>query len=493
MSEYGVTPTGFVKKRLDKIIKETQDYLTDAWGFDVSLNPQSALNVLITNQADRLAQLWEVAEQVYYSHYPSTAEGVSLDNAGQLAGLIREEDQRTKYLVLCIGADGTVLPKDSTIIASKTTPKVLFNLQNDGTISRLSFNKAVIKVVGVTPRETYTVTINGISYSYLAGDTDVETDVINGLTDAITGGMTTVKQDHTFTVTAQDNLLLISCDTETASNKLDLTDNLTTEIVASLILWQSCEYGKFVLPEKTITEIVTTVTGFEECYNVSIPLYGRLRETDIEFRQSYLKKIASRSSSMLESITSAILENVDEVISATAYENTEDATDVEGRPPHSIEVVVDGGKEAEIASVILNTKSAGIGTHGQISVGVPTSYGDIVTVKFNRPEPVYVWYKVVLTRNQSQLLPPNYVELVKLAINECMSSLKAGDNVITQDYIPHIKSLCTGLAYVDISIATTAREDAPKPSSYTDKNLFVTSRQKALYDAERIEVTLSGS
>ena len=48
MSEYGVTSTGFVKKRLDSIIKEIQADLTDALGFDVSLNPQSALNVIIT-------------------------------------------------------------------------------------------------------------------------------------------------------------------------------------------------------------------------------------------------------------------------------------------------------------------------------------------------------------------------------------------------------------------------------------------------------------
>ena len=482
MSEYGVTATGFVKKRLDKIIEEIQAYLTEEWGFDVSLNPQSALNVFITNQADRLAQLWEVAEQVYYSHYPSTAEGVSLDYAGQFAGITREGDQRTKCLVLCKGTDGTALPKGS-FIASNTSPKVLFTLLKDHEISRLSFNKAVVKVV-VVEEGNYTVKINGSSYPYLASNTDTEATIISGLANVIA--------ESGFTATANGKLLEISCDSETASNRLELSDNLTTESVSSLILWESEDYGKFVLPNNSITEIVTTIKGFDSCYNLSVPFYGRLRETDTEYRQSFLKKIASRSSNMLESITSAILENVADVISATAYENSGDATDTDGRPPHSIEVVVDGGNNAEIASVILSTKAAGIGTHGSISIDVPTAYGDTIAVRFNRPQTVYVWYKVALTRNTAQPLPPNYEELIKKAILECMSELRAGDAVIAQDYISHIKSLCTGLAYIDISIgSTTSSTDAP--TSYTAKHLPVTSRQKALSSSDRIEVSWSGS
>lgn len=483
MSEYGVTATGFVKKRLDKIIEETQKYLTEELGFDVSLNPQSALNVLITNQADRFAQLWEVAEQVYYSLYPSTAEGVSLDNVGQFAGVIREGDQRTQCLVLCTGTDGTTLPKGS-VIASATSPKILFTLFSDKEISRLSFNKAVIKVVTAMPRQNYTVTINGTSYPYLTGDTDTGADIITKLAGLI--------KEPGFTVKANGSQLEISCDSNTASNHLELSDNLTTESVSSLVLWQSGDYGKFVLPEHSITEIVTTVKGFDSCYNVSIPLYGRLRETDTEFRQSFINKRGTRSYGMLESITSALLEKVDGVLSATAYENCEDSTNSAGIPPHSIEVVVDGGNNAEIASVILNTKAAGIGTHGDVSVDVPTSNGDTVKVKFNRPEYVYVWYKVTVTKNANKIVPPNYKDLVKTAILECMNELTEGDAVITQDYISHIKSLCAGLAYIDITIGSTTSNSAT-PTSYKERNLFVTSKQKAVSSFDRIEVIDSGT
>ena len=485
MSEYGVTPTGFVKKRLDVVLKEVQDDLTEKFGFDVALNPQSFLNVLITNFGDRIAQLWEVAEQVYYSQYPSSAEGVNLDYAGQLGGITREGDKRTKYLVLCTGADGSAIPSGA-VIASTTTPQIRFTVLDDYEITRTAFNKAEVKVVSVESEAYYTVSINGNSFSYLSNVEDNAESIISALAESIT------LED--FTVTENGDVLEISCNSDTISNDLTLSENLTTERVSTLIIWESEEFGKFVLPKGSISQIITTLTGFESCKSVSVPFYGRLRETDVEFRQSYLKKIASRSSCMLESITSAIMESVESVSSARGYENYSDEVDSEGRPPHSIEIVVDGGDEAEIASVILKTKSAGIGTHGGVSVDVPTVYGDTININFSRPESIYVWYKVAVTRNPLQPFPPNYEELIKTAILKCMSDLRAGDAVITQDYISKIKEECTGLAYVDITVyGTNDAAYTPTGAQYTERNLFITSRQKTFSTEERIEVVLSGS
>lgn len=483
MSEYGVTPNGFVKKRLDEIIKELQVDLTEKLGFDVSMNPQSFLNVLVTSSADRIAQLWEVAEAVYYSHYPSSAEGVSLDNAAQFGGLTREEDQRTKYLVLCTGKDGTAIPKGS-VIASDTTPRVTFTVFDDLEISRIAFNKAKVRVVTETDNATYTVTINGVSYSVLSGVGATKTQIVSALAEEV--------KEKGFSVSANGELLEISCDNVLQNNVMELSENLTTESVSTVILWQSEEYGKFVLPEKAINKIVTTITGFETCYNLSTPTYGRLRETDTEYRQSYLKKIASRSSSMLESITSSILENVANVVSATGYENNTSETDEDGRPPHSIEVVVDGGDDAEIAAEILKKKAAGIGTYGTATVYVPDAFGGTIPIRFNRPDAVYTWFKITITRNASQPMPPNYEELIKSAVLDSVNGLSAGEAVISQDYLSKIKSVCTGLAYIDILVCGNQSKDfVPSASAFKDRNVFVTSRQKATTSIDRIEVVLS--
>lgn len=67
MSEYGVTDKGFVRKRYDTIYEELQNDIKDGLGIDISINPKSFFNVLISSFADKIATAWELAEQTYYA------------------------------------------------------------------------------------------------------------------------------------------------------------------------------------------------------------------------------------------------------------------------------------------------------------------------------------------------------------------------------------------------------------------------------------------
>ena len=103
MPEYGLTPQGPNIKRLDVILNEMHQELSEKWGVNTKQNPESLLNHLLTNFADQLAELWEFGEQVYFSQYPSTAEGTSLDNAAHLHGACehygRDEAESERHLV----------------------------------------------------------------------------------------------------------------------------------------------------------------------------------------------------------------------------------------------------------------------------------------------------------------------------------------------------------------------------------------------------------
>lgn len=525
MSDRGVTKNGFVKKRLDEILLEVQTDLNEGWGFDVSLNPQSFANVLATTMSDRIAMLWEVAEQIYFSHTPSSAEGVSLDNAAQLGGITREGDRRTVYTILCTGKDRTAIPKDSRI-ASDTTPQIFFTAIQDYEINRNSFNKVAVRVVTVSPNTRYSVSINGAEYAIVSADGSTDADILSALRDAI------IDADFTVCLNDDSNQLIISCNDERRGNALSLSENLTTETVSSLFLFHSEEYGKIVLPPKSITKIVTTIVGFNSCYNLPSPSYGRLRETDEEFRQSYLQKIASRSSMMLETIVAAILENVENVQSVSAYQNDsqEDSTKAaetciekirravdgaggneaivsaiaeydeakqkyeNGIPAHSIEVVVDGGDDMAIAEQILTNKAAGIGTHGNVAVEVPDSFGNTITVRFNRPENIYVWLRVVVQKNPTQLMPANAEDVIKDAICGSAAQLDSGDAVLTQDFVVDVRNSCFGIAYVDIAAyQSTDLEAAPSADEYTERFIYPSRRQKAIITRDRIEVVINGA
>ena len=87
--EYGLTPQGPNIKRLDVILDELHTELSEKWGVNTRQNPESLVNVLLTDFADKLAELWEYGFDIYFAMYPAFAEGTSLDNAAQYGQTVR--------------------------------------------------------------------------------------------------------------------------------------------------------------------------------------------------------------------------------------------------------------------------------------------------------------------------------------------------------------------------------------------------------------------
>lgn len=480
MSDYGVTPQGFVPKRLDIIMGEIHSDLTKDFGVDTTLNPESFLNVLVTGFADKLAELWEVQQDVYNSLYPSSAEDLSLDNSVQFGGIRRMGDQPTYYPMYCTGKDGTTIPA-GTIVASTTNPEVRFTAPQSKAISRDSFHRVVVKIVAVQPGSTYTVGINGDLYRAVSGPQPSAQQIIRELCSALS--------DSEYTASVDGEFLCIRDTSLQRSNTLILSENLTTESVTTIISFASVNCGKVVLPDGTISKIITNVDGLEECVNLIPPIYGRLRETNTELRQSYMKRIYVRSDGMLESIESAIIDNVQGVISVRAYENKSNIWDSEGRPPHCVEIVADGGSEIEIARQILRKKAGGIQTHGTVKVEIPDLFGRTIPVNFNRPQFVYVWMRITLTIASGQSVPPNYAELAKESIIGQSAGLNVGDWVYPQKYIGELYRKIAGVSYVGIGVFSTT-ESGAVPTEYTEGNVSVAVRQKALIDEKRMEVMI---
>lgn len=485
MSEYGVTKSGFVRKRYDTIYEELQGDIRDGLGIDISINPKSFFNVIVSSIADKIATAWELAETVYYGHYPATAEGVNLDYACQFGGITREEGAKTKYSILCTGTDGTAIPV-GTRIASSTSPQVFFSTEEDGMISRTTCNSATIRVMQVAGETSYIVYLDDSAYTYLSKTDDDKMAILNGLKDTI------IDSNFTVGIDEQNEFLVITSKNKYLSHSIDLTENLSTEEVTSIIVFASEEYKRIQLTEGSITEIITSTAGFKKCVNLAIPVYGRERETDIELRKSYAAKQSYRSVTMLESITGAIMNNVADVSSAVAFENDTDDTDDDGRPPHSIEVVADGGEDAEIAQEILLYKAAGIQTYGSVVVDVPSSFGNTtIPIRFNRPSALYVWLKVSVVKNPDEAMPPNYEALVKDAIMQYVKDIKAGENIVIQKAIAPISTAVSGIAFISIKAFTSTDEKAkPSEDTYTLTYITVTPRQKAYFAEDRIGVTV---
>ncbi|MBX9720598.1 MAG: hypothetical protein K2X81_04295, partial [Candidatus Obscuribacterales bacterium] len=87
-SQFGLTPQGFKIKRLPDIHAENQNLLLAAFG-EINLDPQSIFGQLIGVLSKVEADIWENMQDVYFSQYPNSAEGISLDNVVQLNAITR--------------------------------------------------------------------------------------------------------------------------------------------------------------------------------------------------------------------------------------------------------------------------------------------------------------------------------------------------------------------------------------------------------------------
>lgn len=476
MPEYGLTDRGPNIKRLDVILAEMQESMTKKLGVNIGQNTQSFLNHLLTNAADRIAELWEFGEEVYYSQYPSSATGVSLDNAAQFGGSTREMPAKSYYRILCTGQDGTVIPA-GTLIATDTSPATNLTLPSDSVITRAAFNKAAIILASPGATAALGVALNGTLYTITPDAAKSVSENLAALGEVIT--------DPDFRVSMKEDALHIEATDPTSSNVMVLSENLTTASVGSVITFATVDDGDILIPNGVVTKVVKAVAGLMEVVNVGDHIAGQLAETDVEFRRSYADKIYNRSSSMLESIKSAILENVQGVLSVAPYENDSNEVDSMGRWPHSVEVVVDGGDATEIARQILDKKSGGISSFGSVEVTLPGEYGEPIVVRFNRPTYVKVWFKVGITLSRNTNPPINYAELIKEQILERVGKLESGESVIPQKFNLQV----SGIDYIDVWMFSTT-EDGEMPEEYTQRSVSVSPRERAVTDENRIEVVI---
>ncbi len=485
MPEYGVVPTGIQIKRLDVILGELHDELSRGWGVDTRLNPKSYLSVQLTAFADKIAELWEFGEQVYNSMYPFSAEDTSLDNAVQYGGVSREDARPTIYPVHCECKDGITIPK-GTLIRTNTNPAVQFVTEADTLMTRGAFNRAAVEIAALQPTAIYTIALNGELYSYTSQPSDTRADVLNGVASSIS------TPDFTVSVDNDNNLLSIAAADTNSINVMILSGNLTTQSVTGIVRFSSETKGDVVLPDGVINQIVTAVPGLISVNNILPRIAGRLRQTDIALRQSYADKIFNLSSRMLESIRSAILQKVQGVTSVAGYQNDTNIVDTEGRWPHSVEMVVDGGDDAEIAAQIWDKKAGGIQTYGSTEVTIKGNEGEPVIIRFNRPEYVYIWFRVTITLNPSETLPPNYIDAINAVVINAMSKTEPGKSIIPQRLIDAaIYAAVPGIAYIETETFYTSDINAI-PDNYVSGVVPITPRQRAVTDETRIEVVLSG-
>lgn len=149
-----------------------------------------------------------------------------------------------------------------------------------------------------------------------------------------------------------------------------------------------------------------------------------------------------------------------------------------GLPPHSIEAVVYGGLDSDIAQIIYKELGAGIQTTGQKVIEVITASGATKAIHFNRPHPVPVYVKVVGLSTSGDF-PHDGVDQLRAAIVAYIGDNESGGvsigETLYHQRLPAVLYKVPGVLDFDVLIGTDAE-------NLQADNIPVDSRSKVVTD-----------
>lgn len=166
------------------------------------------------------------------------------------------------------------------------------------------------------------------------------------------------------------------------------------------VTFRSVDYGPIAAAPGALTQIATTVLGWETVTNPAAAVLGQATESDMAARARRRRTLSLQNVAMPEAIVSALYD-VQGVTSVLFRENVTAATVVEegvSIGAHSIFACVDGGTNTDVAAALLANKSLGCGWSGSTNVNIvePVS-GQTYPVAFQRPALVTVYVSVTVT------------------------------------------------------------------------------------------------
>ncbi len=115
MAEFGLTETGFSRKRLAYLLDELNGDMRSIFGDNFNVSPESPDGQINGVIAESNANLWELSEQCYHAFNPSAATGASLSNLVQLNGITRLAATSSRATLTVGGTTGTLIPTGSLV------------------------------------------------------------------------------------------------------------------------------------------------------------------------------------------------------------------------------------------------------------------------------------------------------------------------------------------------------------------------------------------
>lgn len=482
MINYGVTTEGYVIKRLPEIKTELEQDFSNEIGQNLNFEEDSIISQIIGIMSSAIANGWETSQSVYNAMYPRSASGISLDNSAEMVGVIRLPATKTIVNAAAKGLEGTAIPTGQLARIDET--QNIFISTKSTVISRTQAVRLLFTITTVADNEDYSVLINNAEAKINSGNEATAESIALNLVAEINE----LKEqfDNAFNASTTEIIGQIIIESEnyiTTFSAFPDSKQTINETWGS-IRFEAKDFGPIAAPTNELIHIQTPVPGWQALNNFVPGETGRGIENDADFRIRRAREIRVVGAATVESIRARLEQEIEGVIAVFVFENITTITDLQGRPPKSFEVIIEGGDKEEIAKKIWEVKPAGIKSYGVNETKIIIdSMGKEHVIQFSRPVPIYIWIRLTLTTTDN--FPPNGNNQV---INDILISAKEnfgiGDDILIEKFYCAIYKT-KGITNAIIELATSDEPDG-EPGEYTFGNITIEDREIGVFDSQRI-------
>lgn len=217
------------------------------------------------------------------------------------------------------------------------------------------------------------------------------------------------------------------------------------------VLFYCTEVSDKIPAPNTINKIVTIINGVDSVNNEDLSTPAIPVESDEKlFQRAVYFGSTSRSANF-----KSILANVSEVIGVVRVEGAENfgsepltIKQVE-LPPHSIYIIVDGGKNEDIANAIFKSRATGCDMKGDVEVVISEKDIDY-TFRFGRPKQVELKAEIrVITSSQ---VPSNFEDIIKQNVLQFINNARIGSIITQPSLAKHLFNNLVGFDIKDVKI-----------------------------------------
>lgn len=498
---FGLTSEGFILKRLQDIKLELEDDFRELFG-EIDVNPDGPFGQIIGVMSRHLAEIWEQAEKIYYGMYPASAVGLSLDGVAQMTGVVRLSSTESVVVAQLEGTEGTIVPDGN--LASQSVAGNIFEQNGAVQISVSNLHKIIVNVDADTD-QTWQITLSGVVIQFASSGNTIP-EIAANLAANIDADPTLDPLIEVF-YTAGDEFFTLKIKNllDPQLNPIRLTtDRFFTAILGTDLsateIWSPANYqtidtGNIPVPIESLNTIENPVSGFNTIDNFEDGVPGRDPESDVEFRIRRAESLQILGAATIGAIQARVLQEVANVTAVKVLENRTDDYDPGpapiGRPPHSIEVIVEGGTDADIAEKIWEVKAAGIQTYGNTMYTIIDSNGDPQDIYFTRPTAVYLYVRVDYDRTGAEeVFPTDGEDTIRDNIYELGAAHNVGEDVILQSFFGSVYFKQGIITNATIYLAEDVVPDNPSPSWGTS-NIVIDAQEIAIFENSIVRIVIN--